>query len=172
MGGERQEEDVDVEAEVGRRDVGMIHRDEEAKREADEKVDEGSRIVERWRDGEKGSEEREKEGGKRRKEGRASASKEKKRMITYIHTGFVTSPGSRGMGEDGRWQWERAKGEVLASEIRIWAWTRRSEGGKCQDVRQTPFRVTGFFVEKSGLSRSGWGFVNVMKSRWKVVNVI
>ena len=56
----------------------MIHKDEEAKREADERVDEGSGIVERWRDGEKGSEEREKEGGKRRKEGRASASKEKK----------------------------------------------------------------------------------------------
>ena len=36
MGGERQEEDVDVEAEVGRRDVGMIHKDQEAKREADE----------------------------------------------------------------------------------------------------------------------------------------
>ena len=141
MGGERQEEDVDVEAEVGRRDVGMIHKDEEAKREADERVDEGSGIVERWRDGEKGSEEREKEGGKRRKEGRASASKEKKRMITYIHTGFVTSPGSRGMGEDGDGNGRERRGEVLAtgSEIRIWAWTRRSEGGKCQESRPPPF---------------------------------
>ena len=113
----------------------MIHRDEEAKREADERVDEGSGIVERWRDGEKGSEEREKEGGKRRKEGRVSASKEKKRMITYIHTGFVTSPGSRGMGEDGDGNGRERRGEVLASEIRIWAWTRRSEGGKCQECQ-------------------------------------
>ena len=79
-------------------------------------------------------------------------------MITYIHTGFVTSPGSRGMGEDGDGNGRERRGEVLAtgSEIRIWAWTRRSEG---QDRSRTPFRVTGYFVEKSGLSRSGWGFV-------------
>ena len=72
MGGERQEEDVDVEAEaeVGRRDVGMIHKDEEAKREADERVDEGSGIVERWRDGQregvggKGERRREKKEGR------------------------------------------------------------------------------------------------------------
>ena len=72
MGGERQEEDVDVEAEVGRRDVGMIHRFIKIKRrrEADERVDEGSGIVERWRDGQregvggKGERRREKKEGR------------------------------------------------------------------------------------------------------------
>ena len=81
VGGERREVGRRRRRRSRRRDVGMIHKDEEAKREADERVDEGSRSVERWGDGEKGSEEREKEeGGKRRKvkEGRASASKEKK----------------------------------------------------------------------------------------------
>ena len=77
MGGERQEEDVDVEAEVGRRDVGMIHKDEEAKREADERVDEGSGIVERWRDGQ-----REGAGGKG--ERRREKKKERNILLVYL----------------------------------------------------------------------------------------
>ena len=84
-------------------------------------------------------------------------------MITYIRVSLHR------LEAEGWERMEMAMGEseggrCLPLAVRFESGHGRAEA-RVESVKSVkagqdpPFRVTGFFVEKSGLSRSGWGFV-------------
>ena len=101
---------------------------------------------------------------KEEKEGRKGGLRQVKRKKNdYIHTYIRVS--LHRLEAEG---WERVKmamgesegGRCLPLAVRFESGHGRAEA-RVESVKSQdpPFRVTGDFVEKSGLSRSGWGFV-------------